>query len=97
MSALAASFALSLAAWLALALAMERHQRDLTGRKWAVRPSRALRLVGWLLLAASAAPLIARWGVLTGVSIWGALLSVAAVAVVLAMTLFMGRRKTEKK
>jgi hypothetical protein len=76
---------------------MERHQRDLTGRKWAARPSCALRLVGWLLLAASAAPLVARWGVLTGMSIWGALLSVAAVAVVLAMTLAASRAVDTQK
>jgi hypothetical protein len=87
MSTLAASIVLSLAAWLSLALGMERHQRELSGRKWTAGPSRALRTVGWLLLATSAAPLIARWGVLTGVSIWGALLSVAALAVVLAMAL----------
>jgi hypothetical protein len=85
MSALAASIVFSLAAWLALALGMERHQRALSGRKWAVGPSRALRLIGWLLLGASAAPLLARWGILTGVSIWGALLSMTALAVVLAL------------
>lgn len=86
MTALAASTLLSLAAWLALALAMERHQRDLLGRKLAGLPVRPLRVIGWLLLVASAAPPTAHWGLLTGLSIWGALISLPAIVLVLAIT-----------
>lgn len=86
MMALAASMLLLLAAWLALALAMERHQRDLLGRTLAEPLARLLRVAGWLLLAASAAPLVEHWGALTGLLIWGALISLPALLLVLAIT-----------
>lgn len=86
MMALAASMLLSLAAWLALALAMERHQRDVLGRAIAGAHARWLRVAGWMLLAASPVPMILYWGALTGLSLWGALISLTALALVLAIT-----------
>lgn len=85
MTALAASALLALTAWLALALAMARHQRDLLGRTLAAPHARWLHLAGWLLLAASAVPLIQHWDTLTGLSIWGALISLPALVLVLAI------------
>ena len=86
MMALAASTLLALAAWMALALAMERHQHDLLGRAMAEPHARWLRIAGWLLLAASPVPMVLHWGALTGLSIWGALISLPALALVLAVT-----------
>src|SRR5690606_14501385 len=45
------ALALSFAGLLALAAAMDRHQRDLAGRTFAARSGRLLRVAGWLLLA----------------------------------------------
>lgn len=86
MMALAASTLLSLAAWLALAMAMERHQRDVFGRAMAGPRVRWLRAAGGMLLAASPVPMVQYWGALTGLSIWGALISLPAIALVLAIT-----------
>lgn len=85
MIALALSFVIALAAFLSIALAMDRHQRDLVGHALSARWSRPFRAAGWLLLAASAAPMISRWDVGVGLSLWGALVSLAAIALVLAI------------
>ena len=57
-------FTLSLAAFAALALAMERHQDDLFGRPLPASRTRALRLAGWagLLLALVVAVRAEGWG-----------------------------------
>ena len=57
-------FTLSLAAFAALALAMERHQDDLFGRPLPARRTRALRVAGWaaLLLALTVAVCSEGWG-----------------------------------
>lgn len=56
-------FGLSLAGFVALALAMERHQEDLFGQALAPRRTRVLRVVGWaaLLLALAAAVQAKGW------------------------------------
>ncbi|WP_220815401.1 DUF3325 domain-containing protein [Pseudomonas paralcaligenes] len=81
------ALALSFVGLLALAAAMDRHQRDLAGRTFAARSGRLLRVAGWLLLMASTLPMVARWGALTGLLLWGALISLPAIALVLAITL----------
>jgi len=86
MMAVMTSFLLSLSAWLALALAMQRHQRDVLGRTLPPPRARLLRRIGWLLLIASVLPLVRHWDALTGVSVWGALISPMALVVVLAIT-----------
>lgn len=86
MIALATSALLALAAWSALALAMERHQRDVLGHTLAEPRARLLRVVGWMLLATSPVPIILHWGALTGLSIWSALISLPVLALVPAIT-----------
>jgi hypothetical protein len=83
MTALAMTALVSLAAWSLLALAMQRHQRDLIGRTFAAGQARRLRMAGAMLLAVSPGPTFWHWGVASGLPIWLATLSLAAVAAVM--------------
>ncbi len=79
------AFALSLAGFAALSLAMDRHHRQV----WHRAPSRGLRLLlraaGTLALAASLAACIAQSGAGVGVVAWFGLLSAAAAVVALLL------------
>lgn len=81
------SSALLMAAWLALALAMGRHQRDLLGKHISDRSARLFRMFGWGLLLLSAFPPAEKWGMLTGITIWIALMALAAICVVLSIAI----------
>jgi hypothetical protein len=59
---LIATLALTLGALLAFALAMSRHHRRLFGRPPEARTVQALRILGWLLLAASPLPWMGEHG-----------------------------------
>ncbi|MGY4800558.1 DUF3325 domain-containing protein [Teichococcus aerofrigidensis] len=79
------SFALAYAGFAGLCLAMDRHQRDLFGRRRAAGRSAGLRWAGWLLLGLSLPPcvLAAGWGI--GSVLWCGLLTLAAGLLVLLM------------
>ncbi|WP_414616016.1 DUF3325 domain-containing protein [Stenotrophomonas geniculata] len=66
-----------------LALAMERHHRDVTGQAPAPARRRVLRLLGAAAAAASLAPSIAAWGVAQGFVGWCGVLATGAGAMVL--------------
>lgn len=81
-----AAILLALPGFAALALAMERHQRDLLGRRLTGRATLLLRGLGWLLLAASPLEAIARQGWGMGLVVWLGALTLAAAAVLLALS-----------
>lgn len=81
MSALA--LLLATVGFVCLALAMERHHRDVTGHAPAAPRRRLLRLLGAAALAASLAPSIAAWGVAQGFVGWCGVLAAGAGAMVL--------------
>ncbi|WMJ68418.1 DUF3325 domain-containing protein [Stenotrophomonas sp. 24(2023)] len=74
---------LAAAGFACLALAMERHHRDVTGHAPAVPRRRVLRLLGAAALAASLAPSIAAWGVAQGFVGWCGVLAAGAGVMVL--------------
>ncbi len=75
----------SLAGFACLALSMDRHQRDQFGRPLPVRLTRALRWLGWLLVAL-ALPLAARGlGMGFGLVAWSGHVSLAAALVFLGL------------
>ena len=83
------AFLLCFAAWSAIALGMDRHHEDATGRESAARRMQPLRRAWWLLL------LLSLWlaahpadGVPAslGVTTWTVALSMAAVAVTASVT-----------
>lgn len=78
-------FVLSLAAFSCLALAMERHQRDVLRRILSVQAVQQLRAVGWALLVFSAVFAMRALGVGSGLAALSGHTSVAAGLVVLAM------------
>ena len=83
------AFLLCFAAWSAIALGMDRHHEDATGRESAARRMQPLRRAGWLLLLLSlwlAAPPADGVPASLGVTTWTVALSVAAVAVTAAVT-----------
>ena len=73
--------ALCYAGMAALCLAMDRHHRQVWNRTGATR-QKALRLIGWLLLAVAIWPCVRSWGSSVGVVIWFGLLSAAALVLV---------------
>ncbi|HEL2977200.1 TPA: DUF3325 domain-containing protein [Stenotrophomonas maltophilia] len=85
-------FALSLAAFSCLALAMERHQRDVLRRVLSTQAVQQLRAVGWALLVFSAVFAMRGLGVGVGLTALSGHTSVAAGVVVLAMVA-NGRRQ----
>lgn len=83
------AFFFCFAAWSAIALGMDRHHEDATGREAAAPRLAQLRRAGWLLLALSlwlAARPSASVPASLGVTAWAIALSVAAVAVTAVMT-----------
>ena len=83
------AFLLCFAAWSALALGMDRHHEDATGREDAARSLQQLRRTGWLLLLLSlwlAAHPAGGVPASLGVTAWAVALSVAAVSVTAAVT-----------
>lgn len=70
-------------AFACLALAMERHHRDVAGYPPAAARRRLLRLLGCGSLAASLAASIGAWGIAWGVVGWCGVLAAAAGAIVL--------------
>ncbi|PSM15561.1 DUF3325 domain-containing protein [Stenotrophomonas maltophilia] len=85
-------FVLSLAAFACLALAMERHQRDVLHRVLNVATTQQLRAVGWALLVFSTVFAMRALGVGSGLAALSGHTSVAAGVVVLAMVAH-GRRQ----
>lgn len=77
---------LAYAGFAALCLAMERHHGEVFGiRRIPPRRRLALRLVGWLLLAASFPACIAGWGWAFGSVVWCGVLTAAALPIVLLL------------
>jgi len=81
-----ASLALAHAGLTGLALAMERHHRQLRPAALPGRGTRAtFRAAGWALLALSHWMSLAAWGAATGTAAWFGVLSTAALALVLML------------
>ncbi|WP_375070508.1 DUF3325 family protein [Stenotrophomonas lactitubi] len=80
-------FVLSLAGFVCLALAMERHQRDLCGDAFAQHRSLRWRIAGWALLLLALATAVLAQGVGFGLASLSGHTSVAAAVVVLALML----------
>ena len=80
------SFGLTYGAFTALSLAMDRHQRDVFGRRLPPGPTRALRILGWAALPASLTPCILAQGWAIGPVLWCGLLSLAAGLLVLLIS-----------
>lgn len=75
----------SLAGFLSLAFATERHGEHLLGRAPSLTWQRIGRVAGWCLLGLSLAWAIASWGVGVGITLWLGWLSLAALAWVFAL------------
>jgi hypothetical protein len=71
--------------WLALCMAMPRHQRPLLQRELGILRARALRLGGSLLLGLSFAAAVAGEGWQLGPVAWVACLAVSGIGLVLAL------------
>ncbi|NED67637.1 DUF3325 domain-containing protein [Streptomyces sp. SID10244] len=84
-------FVLSLAAFACLALAMERHQREVMRRVLSAQATQQLRAIGWALLVFSTVFAMRGLGVGFGLAALSGHTSVAAGVVVLAMVV-QGRR-----
>ena len=83
------AFLLCFAAWSAIALGLDRHHEDATGREGAAQRLQQLRRAGWLLLLLSlwlAAHPAGGVPASLGVTAWAVALSVAAVAVTASVT-----------
>ncbi|WP_049456138.1 DUF3325 domain-containing protein [Stenotrophomonas maltophilia] len=74
---------LAAAAFACLAMAMERHHRDVTGHAPAAARRRVLRLLGATAMLASLAASIAAWGAAQGFVGWCGVLAAGAGAMVL--------------
>lgn len=85
-------FVLSLAAFACLALAMERHQRDVLRRALPPAQRQQLRAAGWALLVFTSVLAMRGLGVGSGLAALSGHTSVAAGVVVLAMVAH-GRRQ----
>lgn len=88
---------LTLLAFAALMLAMDRHQEDLFGRVLAARTTRLLRCTGWALLAVALIPAIHLQGVGLGLVSWFGHLSLAAWVVYLVLVVVERRHAAEKE
>lgn len=73
--------ALCYAGMAALCLGMDRHHRQVWTHTAPIR-QKALRAIGWLLLAVAIWPCIRAWGSSVGVVIWFGLLTAAAFILV---------------
>lgn len=85
--------ALTLPAFVALMLAMERHQEDLLGHSLSAVATRWLRLAGWGLLALALVPAIRLQGLVS----WVGHLTLAAWGVYLALVVVERRRALAKE
>ncbi|MFC3226732.1 DUF3325 domain-containing protein [Marinibaculum pumilum] len=83
---------LALLGFALLALAMHKHHRDILGRPLPPRRALGLRTAGWSLLALAFATSIAGAGWAIGPVLWFALITVAALAVAMMVTLRTPRR-----
>jgi len=83
---------ISLAAFAALALAMDRHQEDLFGRALSVRVTRLLRILGWLGLLLALWVIVGRQGWGLGLVSYSGCTSLAAGLVFLALVVHDRRR-----
>lgn len=82
-----AALALAFAGMAGLALAMDRHHEQVTGRAEVPRTRRlVLRWVGGLLLALSQAACIVAWGATVGVTAWCGFLTAGGLLVGVLMT-----------
>ena len=90
-----AAFVLSFSGFAALALSMDRHYRDLSGRPPARLRKLALSVAGWSLLCASLVATVAGQGVSIGLTLWFGIITLAALLVALSLTyarrIFSGR------
>ncbi len=77
---------LAVVGFVLLALSLPKHHRDLLGTMPSRTVERAFRASGWLLLGTSLLTCIATSGVSIGLVLWTAVLTVAAIAVVLLIT-----------
>ena len=87
--------ALTLPAFVALMLAMERHQEDLLGHSLSAVATRWLRLAGWGLLALALVPAIRLQAL--GLVSWVGHLTLAAWGVYLALVVVERRRALAKE
>lgn len=85
MTALAALLA-CFAGFTALAFAMEKHHRDMTGALPKGRPLGLFKTGGWALLALAVLPLSARFGLSVGITSWIGLLMLGALGVSFGLT-----------
>lgn len=89
MSSLAAfaSLALAHAGLTGLALAMDRHRRQLrpSAQPGTRLASAAWRVAGWTLLALSLGLSVLAWGGATGTAVWFGVLSAASLALILML------------
>ena len=88
--------ALTLPAFVALMLAMERHQEDLLGHSLSAVATRWLRLAGWGLLALALVPAIRLQGLALGLVSWVGHLTLAAWVVERRRALAKERQKAAK-
>jgi hypothetical protein len=82
---------LALAGFAALAMAMDRHARDLLRRAPSPRDVRLRRCGGAFALAAAYGVMVAERGALIGTVLWFGLLSLAAAAVLLTIARIAAR------
>jgi len=81
-----ASLLLSFAAFAALAMTMDKHHRDLFGAPPGKGRRQLFTMAGWLLLAASALPLIQLQGAVIGMLFWLGLLTASALGVAMVLS-----------
>jgi hypothetical protein len=90
-----AVFVLSCSGFVALALSMHRHHRDLFGRPPAHLRKLALNVAGWALLCASVVASVIGQGVSIGFTLWFGIITLAALLVAVSLTyvprVFSGR------
>lgn len=86
--------ATAFAAFLALALSMKRHQRDLSTRALTAARSRIARIAGWLLLALTWSVEAALLGPAMGTIVWFGQISAGAA---LAITTINWRGRTARQ
>ena len=86
---------LSMLAFGALALAMDRHQEDIFGRALARGRTQALRTAGWLVLGATLALAVREQGWSLGLITWTGHIS-ASAGIVFVGLVAIGRRRAGK-
>jgi hypothetical protein len=70
----------------ALAFAMDRHHRDMTGTLPKGRNLLMFKAGGWAALSFAALPLAARFGLAVGLTCWFGMLTLGALGVAVALT-----------